>query len=183
MRYALALLLLGHGIAHLPGFLVGWQLASFPELPFRITVLAHTVDVGVVGARLVAVGWMIASLMFVVLAVAVALRPTGRPRLLPVALALSTLLCVLGWPEARIGLVSTVLMRARFLVILGTRAYEHTNPPVNRTIGNRTGVPQRYARNIGPSYWLDRSMARGAPAAEHRISGGTFGAVGWKLTV
>ncbi len=65
MRYALALLLLGHGIAHLPGFLVGWQLASFPELPFRTTVLAHTVDVGVVGARLVGAGWMIVSLMFV----------------------------------------------------------------------------------------------------------------------
>ena len=45
MRYALALLLLGHGIAHLPGFLVGWQLASFPELPFSTTVLAHIVDV------------------------------------------------------------------------------------------------------------------------------------------
>jgi len=27
MRYALALLLLGHGIAHLPGFLVGCQRA------------------------------------------------------------------------------------------------------------------------------------------------------------
>src|SRR6185503_14984359 len=136
------------------------------------------------GVRLmVGAGWMIVSLMFAVLAAAVALRPTGWPQTLPAALALSTLLRVLGRPEARIGLVSTVLMRARFLVILGTRAYEHTNPPVNRTIGNRTGVPQRYARNIGPSYWLDRSMARGAPAAEHRISGGTFGAVGWKLTL
>lgn len=110
MRNALALLLLGHGIAHLPGFLVGWQLASFPELPFRTTVLAHTVDVGVVGARLVGAGWMIVSLMFVVLAAAVALRPTGWPQVLPVALALSTLLCVLGWPEARIGLLMNSLL-------------------------------------------------------------------------
>ena len=110
MRYALALLLLGHGVAHLPGFLVGWQLASFPELPFRTTVLAHSVDVGVVGARLVGAGWMIVSLIFVVLAAAVALRPTGWPQALPVALALSTLLCALGWPEARIGLVINGLL-------------------------------------------------------------------------
>jgi hypothetical protein len=110
VRYALALLLLGHGIAHLPGFLVGWQLASFPELPFSTTVLAHSVDVGIVGARLVGAGWMIASLMFVVLAVAVALRPTGWPQLLPVALAVSTVLCVLGWPEARIGLAMNALL-------------------------------------------------------------------------
>jgi len=110
VRYALAFLLLGHGVAHLPGFIVGWQLASFPELPFRTTVLAHTVDVGVVGARLVGAGWMIVSLMFVVLAAAVALRPTGWPHVLPVALALSTLLCVLGWPEARFGLVMNGLL-------------------------------------------------------------------------
>ena len=110
MRYALALLLLGHGVAHLPGFLVGWQLASFPELPFRTTVIAHTIDVGVLGSRLVGAGWMIASLMFVVVAATVALRPTGWPLLLPVALALSTLLCVLGWPEARMGLVMNALL-------------------------------------------------------------------------
>jgi hypothetical protein len=110
VRYVIAVLLLGHGIAHVPGFLVGWQLASFPELPFRTTVLAHTVDVGVGGARLVGAGWMIVSLMFVVLAAAVALRPTGWPQVLPVALALSTFLCVLGWPEARIGLVMNGLL-------------------------------------------------------------------------
>jgi hypothetical protein len=110
MRYALALLLLGHGIAHLPGFLVGWQLAAYPELPFRTTVLAHSVDVGVAGARLVGTGWMIASLMFVVVAAAVALRPTGWSQLLPVALTLSTVLCVLGWPEARIGLAINALL-------------------------------------------------------------------------
>jgi hypothetical protein len=110
MRYGLALLLLGHGIAHLPGFLVGWQLASFPELPFRTTVLAHTVNVGIVGARLVGAGWMIAALMFAVLAAAVAFRPTTWPPLLPAALLLSTLLCVLGWPEARIGLMVNTLL-------------------------------------------------------------------------
>jgi hypothetical protein len=114
VRYALALLLLGHGIAHLPGFIVGWQLASFPELPFRTTVLAHTVDVGVVGARLVGAGWMIVSLMFVVLAAAVALRPIGWPHVLPLALALSTLLCVLGWPEPRFGLVMNGLLAIGF---------------------------------------------------------------------
>src|SRR5678810_649755 len=74
-------------------------------------------------------------------------------------------------------------MRARFFVILRTRAYEHTNPPVNRTLGDRTAVPQRQARSIGPSYWPDRSMARGAPAAEHRTGRGSSGTVGRTLTV
>lgn len=112
MRYVLALLLLGHGIAHLPGFLVGWQLASFPELPFRTTVVASQIDVGLVGARIVGTSWLIVSFMFVVLAVAVAFRPTGWPPALPAVLALSTLLCVLGWPEARIGLAMNAVLAA-----------------------------------------------------------------------
>ena len=110
MRYVLALLLLGHGVAHLPGFLVGWKLASFTELPFRTTVLAHTVDVGIGGARVVASAWMIVALMFVVLAATVAFRPSGWPQTLPLALVLSTLLCVLGWPEARLGLAMNALL-------------------------------------------------------------------------
>ena len=116
MRYVLALLLLGHGIAHLPGFLVGWQLASFPELPFRTTVVANHIDVGLVGARILGTSWMIMSLMFVVLAAAVAFRSTRWPEALPAALALSTLLCVLGWPEARIGLAMNAVLAAGLAV-------------------------------------------------------------------
>jgi hypothetical protein len=117
MRIVLACLLLGHGIAHLPGFLVGWQLASFPELPFRTTVIANMVDVGLPGARIVGAAWMIVSLMFVVLAVTVALRPAGWPQAVPAALALSTVLCVLGWPEARIGLAMNGLIALSVAIV------------------------------------------------------------------
>lgn len=105
MRYAVALVLLGHGIAHLPGFLVGWQLASFPELQFRTTVIANLIDVGTIGARVVGTSYMIVALMFVATAAATAMRPSGWPSALPFVVALSALVCVLGWPEARIGLV------------------------------------------------------------------------------
>jgi hypothetical protein len=33
VRTVLAALLVVHGVAHVPGFLVSWQLRSFPELP------------------------------------------------------------------------------------------------------------------------------------------------------
>jgi hypothetical protein len=46
MRIVLALLLLAHGVAHLPGFLVSWQLRSFPEMPYRTAFLGGSVDVG-----------------------------------------------------------------------------------------------------------------------------------------
>ena len=41
----LAFLLLAHGIAHVPGFLVNWQIASFPDLTYRTTIFATSVDV------------------------------------------------------------------------------------------------------------------------------------------
>ncbi len=117
MRYLVAFLLLGHAIAHLPGFLVGWQLASFPELPFRTTVIANLVDIGTIGARVVATSWMIVSLMLVAMAAAIGLRPSGWPSALPLVLALSAVLCVLGWPEARIGLVVNAVFAVGVLAV------------------------------------------------------------------
>jgi hypothetical protein len=55
MRIVLVLAFFVHGVAHLPGFLVAWQLRSFPELPYHTTVLANSVDVGVTGIRVIRV--------------------------------------------------------------------------------------------------------------------------------
>jgi hypothetical protein len=74
MRVILVLLLLAHGIAHLPGFLVNWQLRSFPELPFRTTLFAGTLDVGLIGIRAVGVGWLLVAIAFGFAALGVLLR-------------------------------------------------------------------------------------------------------------
>jgi hypothetical protein len=53
MRIVLAVLMVAHGIAHLPGVLVSWQLRSFPEMPFRTTtILGSSLDVGGVSTAL-----------------------------------------------------------------------------------------------------------------------------------
>ncbi len=61
---AVAVILFGHGVAHLPGFLVAWRLATLSELPHRTTVLANSVNVGERGIRVVGVLWLIAALAF-----------------------------------------------------------------------------------------------------------------------
>ena len=58
MRLLLAFLLLAHGIAHVPGFLVSWQLAAFPELAYRTTVFGTAIDVGSEGTRLIGLWWL-----------------------------------------------------------------------------------------------------------------------------
>ncbi len=69
MRYVIAVLMLAHAVAHLPGFLVSWQLRAFPEMPFRTTVLGGLLDVGDTGMRIVGLGWLTLSIGFAVIAI------------------------------------------------------------------------------------------------------------------
>ena|SRR5690349_21221457 len=115
MRYLLAVLLLVHGVAHLPGFLVAFGLASFPELPYRTTVFG-SLDVGTIGARAVGIGWLALSLSFIALAVVLARRPDATPMVLPAVLGTSALLCVAEWPEARMGFVVNSVIAALMVV-------------------------------------------------------------------
>ena len=74
MRILLALLMAAYGIAHLPGFLVSWRLRSFPEMPFRTTIIGTSVDVGEIGIKVIGLVWLAAGVAFVVLAVATLTR-------------------------------------------------------------------------------------------------------------
>lgn len=115
MRYLLAVLLLVHGVAHLPGFLVAFGLASFPELPYRTTVFG-SLDVGTIGARAVGIGWLALSLSFIALAGILVRRPDATPMVLPAVLGTSALLCVAEWPEARMGFVVNSVIAALMVV-------------------------------------------------------------------
>ena len=106
----LAFLLLAHGIAHVPGFLVNWQIASFPDLPYRTTIFGTSVDVGPGSIRLLGLCWIATAIVLVVLASAVAFNVPLRPWAIPAALILSPLLCAAGWPEARLGLIANVVI-------------------------------------------------------------------------
>src|SRR5262245_14362174 len=58
MRIVLAIWFLAHGLAHLPGFIVAWQLRAFPSLPFHTTVLADSIDIGKFGMRVLGLAWL-----------------------------------------------------------------------------------------------------------------------------
>jgi len=118
MRWILVSMLLAHGVAHLPGFFVSWELASFPELPFRTTIFG-TVDIGVLGTRCVGVAWMLSSIVFAAVAGAIAMRFELPSALLPLALGFSALLCVSAWPKASFGFVANATIGA--LLVTGER--------------------------------------------------------------
>lgn len=119
MRIVLALLMVGHGIAHLPGFLVAWRLHSFPEMPFRTTIFGTSLDVGEAGIRIVGILWLATGAAFIVLAAATLARASWWHPLAYGLIVLSAVLCLAGWPEARLGLVANGVIL--LLIAIGAR--------------------------------------------------------------
>lgn len=115
MRIALAVLMLLHGVAHLPGFVGSWRLAALEGMPYKTTLLAGRVDVGDVGIRVVGVVWLLAALGFILTAIgAFTDRSWWMAALMGVALA-SLGLSVLEWPLARIGVAVNLAILAALL--------------------------------------------------------------------
>jgi hypothetical protein len=116
MRFVLAALLIAHGVAHLVGFLVPWKVVSIPEVPYRTTILGGVTDLGDAGARALGVVWLVAAVAFVLLAGALLAGWSVRLWIFAM-LSMSIVLCIVGWPEARIGLVVNAVLLAALLAM------------------------------------------------------------------
>jgi hypothetical protein len=112
MRVALIGVLVVHGIAHLPGFAVPWQLITSTELPYRTTVLAGRIDIGDAGVRAVGLAWALAAAAFIALAWSLWAGLPWTRTLIACAVAFSLVLCAAGWPDARIGVAANILILA-----------------------------------------------------------------------
>jgi hypothetical protein len=115
MAFLLALLMVAHGLAHLVGFVVAWEIRAFPETPFHTTILNGSIDVGLWGTRAVGLLWLLAAMAFVFAASGVALRQAWWPVATTVVITASLMLCVVGWPEARIGVYVNLVVAALLL--------------------------------------------------------------------
>ena len=116
MRFIIASVLAVHGIAHLVGFIAAWQLMTLPELPYRTTVLGGGIDVGTPGIRVVGILWLAAAVACVIAGIALWL---GTPWAMTFAFGTviaSLAMCVVGWPDARIGLVLNLILIAALVL-------------------------------------------------------------------
>ncbi|HWI17674.1 MAG TPA: hypothetical protein VNT81_08005 [Vicinamibacterales bacterium] len=122
MRFILFFLMLGHAVAHLPGFLVNLRLRTFPELPFKTTILLDSVDVGQAGIRVLGFAWLAAFIALSVVAVATALRLSWWQPAAYATLGLSMLLCLLAWPDTRFGVLANVVILSAIVFSAGSLA-------------------------------------------------------------
>jgi hypothetical protein len=112
MRVILALLMIVHGIAHLPGFLVPWRLMKPQGMSYRTTLLGGRLELGDAGIRGMGVLWLLIALAFVGVGIAALLRSPSWVGLALAVSAVSLVLSILALPDSRIGIVVNVALLA-----------------------------------------------------------------------
>jgi hypothetical protein len=119
MRIALGILIALHGIAHVVGFVMPWQLMTPEAGGYSTTILNGRIDLGSGGIRMLGLIWLALAVGFVLAALGSWLGFGGWVRAAAVLAIVSLALSVLGWPEAKIGVpVNLAILGALYM---GTR--------------------------------------------------------------
>jgi len=110
LYYATAFIIFAHGLIHLIGVAVYWQLAVVDEIPYKTTLLGDRWDIGVSGTRIFGLLWLFGTIGFVVTAAGMAFRTTWwQPVLLGTTL-FSLLITILDWDAAKLGAITNIII-------------------------------------------------------------------------
>lgn len=153
MKYVLTALLLLHGLIHLLGFAKAFQLAELKEFMKPIS-------------RPAGILWLLATVMFLTVALLYLLRHEAWVWLLAAAMVLSQVLIFFWWKDARFGTLANLLLLLPLVTGIAIHRFknsfradvqynlQHNNPvPTNRvTEADLAPLPppvQRYLRYAG----------------------------------
>lgn len=117
MNIVIPILLLLHGIAHLVGFVVPWQLTKNSRQAYKTTIIGGR-DVGPSGIRLIGIFYLVLALAFAGMAVGAWMESLWWPRYTLFISGMSLFMCIVNWPDTKIGLVLNLVIIA-YLMITG----------------------------------------------------------------
>lgn len=112
----IAIVLILHGLIHLIGFAVNWQLVTLADIPYSTSVLVGKVYVGAAGIRVVGIFWLIVTVGFVVAGIGLLILAPWWYALTFWMALFSLVLCILAWPEAQFGAYTNLIILAFLLV-------------------------------------------------------------------
>ncbi|HEY6079277.1 MAG TPA: DUF6544 family protein [Polyangiaceae bacterium] len=115
MRIAAALFLVLHGLAHLVGFRAAFWPA--PSLPVRGNLFGGLLGVGYFGTRALGIIWLLLALGYVLSAALLLVRSPSWSSVTLSVTGASAIMCLMFWPEARIGLVIDIALFAVALAV------------------------------------------------------------------
>ncbi len=116
IRIPLAAVLMLHGLIHLIGTAVYMQLTTLKDFPYKTTVLAGRLDLGVSGTSVFGLLWLVAGAGTALSVIGLLTRvPWAQPVLLA-ASVLSLVLCVMDWQVAKVGAILDLVILAAVLL-------------------------------------------------------------------
>jgi hypothetical protein len=115
LHILIAIGLMLHGLIHLIGFVVNWQIVTIKDISYSTTVLAGKINLGDGGIRIVGVLWLLATIGYVVAGVGLLMLAPSWLGLTLWVTGFSLVLCILGWPEAQFGVYIDLIILAYLL--------------------------------------------------------------------
>jgi len=85
------------------------------EMPYKTTLLNNKIDIGHTGVRIVGLLWLFTAIAFMAVGAGLLTHWEGWVDAALYIAGFSTVLCILGWPHARIGL----FLNLAIIIMLG----------------------------------------------------------------
>ena len=132
IRRTAAVALALHGVIHLIGFVVPWQIASLEGFAYRTTIFGGAQGVGDAGVRLIGLVWLGLTLGFLTAGYGAWRGNPWAVGLTGVLAVVSLIACVAGLPETAAGVAIDVVI----LATIGYVAFykSRSNGPTGRWI-------------------------------------------------
>lgn len=112
VQKAFAVFLAAHGVVHLIGFVLPWQITTFRDMTYKTTIFAGALDVGDAGVKAIGLGWLAVTVAMIAVA-AMVWRQTRFAYVACLAVVVaSSVLCVTGLTNAVMGLAIDVVLLA-----------------------------------------------------------------------
>ena len=105
-----AIYLIVHGLIHLIGFVVFWQIVEIEDISYTTTVLAGRLDIGDVGTRGLGVVWLVIAVALVIAGVTIFFSPPWWWSFTLAVTVASLFVTLLGWPDAKFGVLANIII-------------------------------------------------------------------------
>jgi hypothetical protein len=116
---AFAVFLAAHGVVHVIGFVVPWQLSNFRDITYKTTIFGGALDAGDAGVKAIGLAWLAVTVAMVLVAVMVWRQTRFAYAACLAILVASLALCATGMPDAVMGLVIDVVLLGLLVAVPG----------------------------------------------------------------